>query len=792
VPPVRVQAPDGPEVPGLRPGAIPGSTYARPEIDNGESSSLLRMSQTLGELSPSLARFGQAYMVDRDRRQAEEVKALPLRSDKEVLDHYRANLRPGIDAPETVTNLAWRTEAGARAALQFQNAVSDEINKSPPDWEKVDIDAWLQERLKGYAEPFKGDRHAEAGFATSMSGFRQKLIELRAKNATGAFLERGNDVAYEAVALTIDKMTADGKTPAEIHDAVRSQYRSIAGPGGTVPHLRPGDMDKFLLQKVKTMVTEGKNLDVALNLLAQDRTDEEGRHIPALKNTAAHAGAVESIVHTAVKAQQKQVLLQARQAITDNDSRLLATGEVPLSSLSDIVIPRGNEDGSELVITADQRRTAAVRRFNDQGLSAREAKDSRESPLQTFNRELDRYALAGVDHPKWKAELEAGPKAASANELTDPKKLQTFLNRADLYDQLREKNKLYLNSITDPKTQLFYEGYRVAKSLPNVSKEQAADLARQQLDNPKQDDILKANGTYSKIAQQVSSADPTTWMGRLFGAERGLVNGGMVQAQVTERAEFFARLGLPPDRAVEEAQKAVKETSVNVNGWIIPKSIKLPGDGPATLASYMEDFAKKYGGTINPGIDKSTIGVVEKAGVFTLVGPNGVSLRDPVNGVARFTLKDLTAFQERKDSEQRSKTLEQAEASRGREAIFAHPVQTMLDNARTPAGPQRDAIRRRRAAEYEQEQKEAIEGYVRQSDQFREWAIDTFLKPRTGPLSTAPTTLERFRENNKKIIQEPVRQDILKSLGLDGTPPDPKKLNPRAGVINPPAMGIRG
>jgi hypothetical protein len=296
--------------------------------------------------------------------------------------------------------------------------------------------------------------------------------------------------------------------------------------------------------------------------------------------------------------------------------------------------------------------------------------------VQTFNRELSNLSFAGADHPIWKAKLDAAPQAASINDLTNPQKRDDFLSSANLYDQLREKNPLYLKNLADQKTIKFFEAYRVAKNLPGKTMEEAADLARRaSIDiSPDQEDTLK--GHYRDIENQVSSAAPTSgfWQS-IFGTTP--TNAGYVQQQVIDNAKLFARLGLAPRAAIEQAQKAVKETSINVNGWIVPKlGAQVPSEFPSAVTSYMDDFMKKNG-KLNDGISRSDVGVAyDGAGVFTLVGPNGIALRSP-GGIAHFTMKDLAKMRENKDDAIRVDLL--SAAQRAREQRSANPPKTGVD-----------------------------------------------------------------------------------------------------------------
>lgn len=346
-------------------------------------------------------------------------------------------------------------------------------------------------------------------------------------------------------------------------------------------------------------------------------------------------------------------LRQTLDGITSADTNMLATGSGKLATVGDVTYQDPDSPTAPpKVIKSSERQTAAVRQFSEV-VSPAIAKANNETPEQTFNRELNVYANGGAENPKWKALLEAAPLAASANELTDPKKRDQLLAAAQLYDQLREKNPLYLQQLVSSKTQDFFDTYRVAKGMPSPSgqgsatMEEAIGLASRATATGKDaDDILK--GHYRTIEQKVLNADPSSflsrWLPQFMGGDANPVNTGYLQQQITEKAKLFARLGLPPDEAITQATEAVKGSTTKVNGWIVPKlGTNVPADFPQKAAEYLKAFAEQNG-KLNDGVSANDVGLVyDGAGTFTIVGRNGVGLRTPA-GIARFTLRDLADY----------------------------------------------------------------------------------------------------------------------------------------------------
>lgn len=670
----RLQTQDAVETPALRPASIPDTTYVRPAEDP-----LIRISASLGELRPALAKFGSAYIARQNREQAEQVATMPLQSNEEVRTAYQ-KLGPlsGNFLPPTLPEIAQRKLAGERTFLEMQDALTKEAASGAIDWEKADINQLVYERVQQRAAQFKGDRYAEAGFAAGVPGLVNKITALRTQQATEIDQQRREDNTFAAISQAVDKALMDGGGPDDAFKAARSTLVATAGPNGSqkVPF---ADADKFMIQKAAQMVASGdpRQLDAAVGLLTKERTGAEGETLPALKDTAKHQSTIDSVIRSAAAERKKQANLAAVEAITRSDTNMISTEQGKLATVGDIVIKR--EDDTPKVISAKERQTAAVREYV-QTLSPAIARANNETPAQTFNRELSNLANAGAEHPQWKSILDSAPQAADLQALSTPAKRDQAIRAANLYDQLREKNPLYLQGLVENKTKQFFEAYRVAKNLPGKTMEEALDLARRaSIDiSPDREDMLK--GHYKTIEQNVSSATPMSGVWQAIFGSSSPVNAGYVQQQVIDTAKLYVRLGLGPDKAIEEAQNAVRDTTTKVNNWVIPKlNIPLPKDFPQAVTEYAEDFLKKhgklngidqttvfdqFGGAMTvDGADASRVGLTYNgAGTFTLVNENGMALRTPT-GLAHFTMKDLRGFLNTKDDDLRKKLLDAADAS---------------------------------------------------------------------------------------------------------------------------------
>lgn len=648
----RAPTPENPDYVPIQPGAVPGSTF----VQQGENP-LMRLSQSLGELNPRLASFGHEYIANQQAKEKEQaVTKVPLMTNKEVEDAYKGGHLPGMTAPDSIADITSRKLYGERQADVAQNAMKEELAKGGFDWEKGNINDFVRGHMKTVAEPFANDPMALKGFLSSMDGFPQKLAALRTQQATALDQQKRQENTFQAISLAADKATEDGKTPAEIAQAVRAAQIATSGPGGSqgVPY---GDSDKFVIQKAAQMVADGKNLDAAVALVTEKRTGPAGEQLPGLRDTPAHQEQINSILKQAASQRKKQAELALTQAVTAQDAGTILSEKGSLIGLKDVPLSTDDE-GKPRLLTADKRQEAAATAYI-QRVSPQYAAANRETPTQTFDRELSNLSLQGLPHPVWKETLEAAPKGASLNELSNPAKRDKLLASAHLYDNLREKNPLYLQSLVDSKSRDFFEVYRAAKTIPGNTMEQSLDMARRATQGnvaPEREDTLK--GHYKEIEEKVRTATPQSGFWSFFSPTEMPVNAGYVQQQLIDKAKMYARLDLSPKEAIAAATKQIGETTTRVGSWVVPDmKTAIPSGFPAALDGYIKDFVGKYG-KLNDGVSASDVGLsYNGAGTFTVVSRSGIGLRTPT-GVASFTLKDLMKNSEAKVDNTRQQMLD--------------------------------------------------------------------------------------------------------------------------------------
>lgn len=625
----RVQVQDQVETPILKPAGVPDSTYVRPP-----ENALSRISQSLGELRPALQSFGEAYIAKQQKTEGEANRSQALiKSPTEWAERVKSiGPKPLGSLPETSAEAIESKLHGQQQAQELALSIQEKAAKGEIDWKTTDVNQLISSAMQEKSKEFAHNGYALSGFTQALEGFPAKLVQQRFKQVTEEDTAQRQDATYAALATTYKQAAIDGKPSQERADAVFQALNATSGPNGSLK-VDFATANKYALDLARNIAHERPDDAVAILEHPRGKT-ADGVELPPLRDTAQHRGEIDGIMNTALAARRKQADLAAKQAIVQHDAGTMVDEGSKLATLQDLTIRKA--DGTTETITAKSRQTEAVREYV-QNTSPRIARERHETPAQTFNREFSNFANAGLDHPQWKAILDAAPKAASLNELTTPAKRDDLLRAANLYDQLREKNPQYLKGLTDSGTRDFFETFRVAKTLPHVkSMEEAADLARRATIDITGDQENLLKDQYKEIANKVSSATPSSG----FFDWTSAANGGTVQQGIIDRAKLFVRLGIKSDAAVEEAVKSYKETNVKVNGWVMPAIKGLPADFPDRASKYMQDFIKQHG-SLNEGISASDVGMAyDGAGTFTLVRRNGGGLLKD-GAVAHFTLKDL-------------------------------------------------------------------------------------------------------------------------------------------------------
>lgn len=218
------------------------------------------------------------------------------------------------------------------------------------------------------------------------------------------------------------------------------------------------------------------------------------------------------------------------------------------------------------------------------------ARDRREAPEQTFDREANWFGMNGEENPQWTDLLKRGYVQGSAANLSGNKLPAGFDQATSLYEQLYAKNPQLLKKHLDDDSMNFYEAVRFGTQVAGFDKRTAAINAMEVNKDP-----TKYESPYWKQKfDDISSAVKSTVPGIVMNGTPD--NAGEIGPQIEQAAKYFSKLGASPTVAVEEAKKRVQANYVNVNNYLVRTGDRaIPASFPDMAQKYIADYAEKYG-----------------------------------------------------------------------------------------------------------------------------------------------------------------------------------------------------
>ena len=234
----------------------------------------------------------------------------------------------------------------------------------------------------------------------------------------------------------------------------------------------------------------------------------------------------------------------------------------------------------------EERMTAREEQLVEQGGLTPEQASQR-----VFKERLAFYAGNKLDNPEWANVLNGIAGRATVETLLERGNTAAEIGKqADLYRELMAANPAYLSTLlTDPKSREFLELYDNAMTTRRMPQEAALHYAATRVampENMKAKDLLGPSDT-EDIAR-------STLRDLGMDADRGTNYG-----YVIDRIQQFSLGGMTKDEIRDRVKADLENTTVNINGMLVPDHRDLPQDFPvlmeAELQGAFEVFGKQYG-----------------------------------------------------------------------------------------------------------------------------------------------------------------------------------------------------
>lgn len=648
----RPQAPtaDQLQTPGLKPTASPVDTYARPQAPSGDNN-LLNFANALASISPSL----NNYLQEESGRRQQEMEDLANRrfagmSFEEAHSAVESGSIREMENPWF--QAAFMKQYGERLAYHRMNELSRAYET---DFDKVngDLDAFIAEAMRADLEQYGDNRFFTASYNQLMQNFNVKAQASQAEYQTGLMVNETQNGVYDTFLGMTRQMMTEGATPEEIFNAIRGRYED----NHQMLHVSFKDQDAELLRVASTLAEEGhyemveailktprQGADgMSLGTLAENRdfATDAARIMTRAENVmfdqnerttlekrlefsdlaaegkldrdellewhAENPGAItDARVHSLIRADatsREQALWQEQaeherlarvQAARLSEDTLLAQDLEAASSgmaayLGEAVVL--TESGSERTISGEQRRKNVALAISDNLEKA--VANGRLTQEEAFGAEVTQLSQNGLLNEKWRNVLSAAPATAAVFLSSGGELPQALTDGLELYLRLHAANPRLLTSHISDSNMQFFESYRIAKTFMRLDDGQALAVAQQATNDPDRYSGPAFAQTAQEIERRVSQMGNDWWSVGPFRTDTR--NGFEVGTEVSRIARLYASMGLPVDRALDEAKARFEDTYTNINGWwVYTADQNVPEQFsewvPGLIESYVTDF----------------------------------------------------------------------------------------------------------------------------------------------------------------------------------------------------------
>lgn len=590
----RAQSPDAGSMrpPALNPTARPVDTYTRQDI-HPQDNTLEALATGLAALNPAIARFSAAYQEDNPADSVAEIQRAKVEMKPEEFDAaVRNGSLPGL-----------RTAAGYELAGKDRGF--DFLTKLEADYQSFDpatqdFDSFVRDRIGEYSKDLPSDRMFQSNFYDTVYRGVETLRQKNTVTRSGIAAEETRASQLTVWDGTIRQMETEGKTSDEMVQAVFKDFDTNAQFRG----IGYNDQQKMVLMLADRLATQG-DTETARKLIETSR--QFGDFHGSISTNPAFADQAQSLLARIQKQEDGQLeemkIQSAEQALKDNLTAIGAQGGIPF--ITDVELPAKN-GGTKKVSVEDQKKMWAD---DDLARSQKIAAYRKETPEQTRTRELAEFSQNGVKHPQWEQVLKSGYMASGLSSATDPNVRPPGLKEGwETYQWINAQNPQYLGTMLSSREVDYYEAIRIGM-------ETHGDLDRAFLDAQYATNDVDGKTSKHRAARDQdiqSKVSGMTWISKIS-------NSGEIQDEVKRLGDFYARLGISTDEAINQARKTIEKTHTWINGSLIrTNDANVPANFGPLVEEVMADYAAKHGA--EEGVEAGDLTIREQSpGVWRIV-----------------------------------------------------------------------------------------------------------------------------------------------------------------------------
>ena len=721
----------------LQPAAIPGSTYVRPQQQE-VGRNLAALAQALGGMNSALQGFAQRQEQQQKDPNSDLNREWIAKRQQMTLEQLREEARigspDGIRARQDALDALLgekQNDAFRQRWVEFYNTEFDQS--------RGDMSAAFEQMRSEYAANLPSEISRGNFYRLTEPYFGQWQQE-DTKQKVGFVKEQINTTVVASFRNANDDMAAAGKTPEERATAIFAASASnrdflemsgqeqndtlyalaqefalkgdkdmvaallrgtrVGADGRTLPPLATipkysTDSLKLIEQATSQWHQKASEESLSARLEADElvnggaftATEAEKRRTSGIWRDPELAQMVEQSTNVRLREQARFEAEQAKAAQrfrSDQEEQAAAVQTLGMlghyggvGRVKDVQVEAREGDGLR-TITAKSLIEQATNMFEER-MTAREeqlvqAGASPEAAAQrVFKERLAFYSSNKLDNPEWANVLNGIASRGTVEALLERGAVAQEIGRqADLYRELLAANPAYLSTLlTDPKAKEFLEVYDNALTNRRMPKEAALHFAATRVAMPE-----------SMRAKDLLGPQKTTEIAQRTLRDLGLDDDrGSNAAYVVTRIQDLAMGNMTENEIRDRIKKEIEDTSVNINGILVPDHRDLPQDFPvlmeAELQGAFEVFGKQYGMesvkdlAVVPVSGQSKWQVIDKRTGFPI-------------GTSYVTPQSLDVQRKMIAHEQDLKTIEMIRASdaerAAKQAIYDADIQGMRDN----------------------------------------------------------------------------------------------------------------
>lgn len=557
----------------VTPAAAPVNSYIEPARP-AESNTFLDLADGLSKINPEIRSIVAEQKARRDKEAADYATALAVKNDNLGVGIEEA-MRDGTLSPDQY-QLYTKTAnvlSGNRAAIEQREGVAKSLADPASEFYTSDLETLLTQKRQEF---FSGLNPLQADGANDEWQRTESMIRAARREVDASNLITGVKADYSVLARDLIRKSV--LAGASSDQTMRAVQDNVSLPASALHGVPNAEKNQMLFTEILTLADEAAtagDFQLAksyLDVARAPRVDalDPSKVLPPLATGA--YGAQLANVEQALAARERVVtdrLYNQQQVTAIYDQAAVATQAGKLYMVQDQTYTKA--DGSSATVSAQTIKDTIIQDYLKESQAT--AQRLKETPEQTFTREVTWFSTQGVQNPIWKAELQSGYGSLTTATFDTGVAPANAKSAFNLYRSLYSQSPTLLAGMLDEKAQRFYEAADLAHSYLRQSEDTALASAFRVINNP-------AGRTVPAALVTEKLASNSSYVGENTGTLTGLTS---------QLANTLYAMGFDENSAVTTAVERIRRSTVVINGWsVYAGNTSIPLDFKARAEAYLD------------------------------------------------------------------------------------------------------------------------------------------------------------------------------------------------------------